>query len=87
MTEERAAPPDRPAAPAGPKWLKPLVDYGPLLVFLVAYLATDILTATAAVVASSLIAVALSWLVAKRIPLMSLLMAGARCCSAGRCCA
>lgn len=77
MNEERAAPEPRATAPVGPKWLKPLVDYGPLVVFLVAYLATDILTATAAVVASSLVAVALSWLIARRVPLMSLLMAGA----------
>lgn len=60
-----------------PKWLKPVVDYLPLLIFLVAYLATDILTATAAVIIASAFAVALSWLVARRIPMMTLLMAGA----------
>ena len=63
--------------PEGPKWLKPAVDYGPLLVFLVAYLASDILTATAAVIVAAVAAVVLSWLVSRRIPMMTLLMAGA----------
>ena len=60
-----------------PKWLKPATDYVPLLVFLVAYLTSDILTATAAVIVAAVAAVAVSWLVARRIPLMTLLMAGA----------
>ncbi|SMF75606.1 intracellular septation protein [Tistlia consotensis] len=73
----RARRDDAQPAPDGPKWLKPTVDYGPLLVFLGSYLASDIRTATAAVVAAAVAAVALSWLVARRIPLMTLVMAGA----------
>jgi hypothetical protein len=34
-----------------PPWLKPTVDYGPLMVFLAFYFATDLLTATAALIA------------------------------------
>ncbi|MEX0760117.1 MAG: inner membrane-spanning protein YciB [Tistlia sp.] len=77
MTEQSDAG-ARPARQAGgPKWLKPAVDYGPLLVFLVVYMASDILTATAAVVAASLAGLLLSWVVARRIPMMGLMMAGA----------
>lgn len=50
-------------------------DYGPLLIFFGVYFATDILTATAALVAASLLALAGSWAVARRIPWLPLLAA------------
>lgn len=77
MTEATNQGETEPGRPAAPRWLKPTADYGPLLVFLAAYLASDILTATAAVIVASLAAVALSWAVARRIPIMGLLMAAA----------
>ena len=58
-----------------PPWLRIGADYGPLLVFFGVYFATDILTATAALVAASLIALAVSWLGAKRVPWLPLLAA------------
>ncbi len=55
-----------------PPWLKPTVDYGPLTVFFLAYWARDLLTATAALMAATAIVLALSLIVAKRVPMMPL---------------
>ncbi len=57
---------------SSPNWLKPTVDYGPLAVFFAAYLARDLLTATAALMAATAVALALSLLIARRIPWMPL---------------
>jgi len=62
---------DRPV----PRWLKPTVDYGPLVVFFVAYLKWDLLTATAALMGATAIALVVSLLVARRIPIMPLITA------------
>jgi intracellular septation protein len=59
-----------------PAWLKPATDYVPLVVFLVVYFTTDILTATAAIIVASLAALAVSYLVARRVPMLPLLAAG-----------
>ena len=45
-----------------PPWLKPTVDYGPLMVFLAFYFATDLLAATAALTWARTAARAESWL-------------------------
>jgi intracellular septation protein len=58
-----------------PAWLKPLVDYAPLLVFLVAFEVKGLIVATAALMASTLAALALSLLVARRVPLIPLITA------------
>lgn len=50
-------------------------DYGPLLIFFGVYFATDILTATAVLVAASLVALAVSWLAVRRVPWLPLLAA------------
>ena len=62
---------------SAPGWLKPTVDYGPLAAFFIAYKTTDLLTATAALMAASAVAVALSLLGARRVPIMPLLTAAA----------
>ncbi len=59
----------------GPAWLKPACDYGPLLVFLVVYFASDILTATAALMAATVFAVVVSWVVTRAIPWLPLFAA------------
>lgn len=59
----------------GPPWLKPACDYGPLLVFLVVYFASDILTATAALMAAALVAVIVSWIATRAIPWLPLFAA------------
>ena len=71
--------PDRDLQPDGkgdgPAWLKPACDYGPLLVFLVVYFASDILTATAALMAAAAFAVVVSWVVTRAIPWLPLFAA------------
>ncbi len=59
----------------GPAWVKPASDYGPLLVFLVAYFTADILTATAALMAATLVALLVSWGLARSIPWLPLFAA------------
>ncbi|MEX0921618.1 MAG: septation protein A [Rhodovibrionaceae bacterium] len=56
-------------------WVRIGADYGPLLIFFGVYFASDILTATAALVAASLVALAVSWFAAKRVPWLPLLAA------------
>lgn len=63
------------AGEKGPAWLKPACDYAPLLVFLAVYFASDILTATAALMAATLLAVVASWAVARAIPWLPLFAA------------
>ena len=57
------------------RWLKPAVDYGPLAVFFMSYLALGLMAATAALIAASLIALLLAWLLERRLPLVPLITA------------
>jgi intracellular septation protein len=61
-------------APA-PPWLKPAVDYGPLAVFFAGYLTLGLMAATAALIVASLIALALAWVLERRVPLVPLITA------------
>ena len=58
-----------------PRWLKPVVDYGPLAVFFASYLAFGLMAATAALIAVSLVALLLAWLLERRLPLVPLITA------------
>jgi len=58
-----------------PRWLQPAVDYGPLAIFFVMYLAAGLMAATAAIVAASLVAFALAWMLQRRVPLIPLITA------------
>ena len=58
-----------------PRWLKPTVDYGPLAAFFLVYLTAGLMAATAAIIIASLIALALSWLAERRVPLIPLITA------------
>lgn len=58
-----------------PRWLKPTVDYGPLGVFLLAYALGDLMIATAALIAATAVALALSLWVTRRVPIMPLVTA------------
>ncbi len=60
---------------APPTWLKPLVDYAPLAVFLVAFEVKGLMVATAALMATTLVALALSLTIARRVPLVPLITA------------
>ena len=56
-------------------WLKPLTEYGPLVAFLVVYIAVDLFAATAALMATTVVAVALTLLLERRIPVMPVVTA------------
>jgi intracellular septation protein len=58
-----------------PRWLQPAVDYGPLAVFFMVYLGAGLMTATAAIIGASLVALPLAWTIQRRIPLIPLLTA------------
>lgn len=58
-----------------PPWLKPFVDYAPLAVFLLAYLAQGLMTATVALMAATAVVLVLSLVVAGRLPLVPLITA------------
>ncbi len=59
-----------------PAWLKPASDYGPIAVFFAAYVLSDLLWATGALMAATAVALALSLAIARRVPLMPLITAG-----------
>ena len=75
---ERTKPADRDASPGADEkaWVKPFSDYGPIVVFFAAYMGWDLLVATAALMAATAIALAVSLAVNKRVPLMPLITAG-----------
>lgn len=58
------------------RWLQPAVDYGPLAIFFVTYYVAGLMAATAAIIAASLIALALAWTMQRRVPLIPLITAG-----------
>ena len=65
-----------PASPHNePKWLSPTVDYGPLIVFFVAYFLGGLLTATAALMAATAAALVLSLAVRRKVPLLPVITA------------
>ena len=59
-----------------PPWLRPVSDYGPIAVFFIAYLLSDLLWATGALMAATAVALGLSLAIARRVPLMPLITAG-----------
>src|SRR6185437_17065464 len=63
------------ASRAAPRWLAPVVDYGPISIFTVAYCGFDVLTATAAMVVATIAALALSLALTRRVPITSLIVA------------
>jgi intracellular septation protein len=58
-----------------PRWLKPAIDYGPLAVFFASYVTLGLMPATAALIAASLIALLLAWLLERRVPPVPLITA------------
>ena len=56
-------------------WLKPLTEYGPLVAFLVVYIAVDLFAATAALMATTVVAVTLTLVLERRIPVMPVVTA------------
>lgn len=64
------------AKPAPPRWLRPVVDYGPLAVFFAAYLVSGLYGATAALMAATAVVLVLSLVVERRVPVVPLVTAG-----------
>lgn len=58
-----------------PRWLKPVVDYMPLVAFFAAYYYGDLMLATKTIMGATAIAVVISLIVAKRLPIMPLVTA------------
>ncbi|MEK9683346.1 MAG: septation protein A [Rhodospirillaceae bacterium] len=58
-----------------PSWLKPLVDYGPLITFFAAYYAKDLFFATAAIMIATVCVISLSLLFTHKVPAMPLVTA------------
>jgi intracellular septation protein len=61
--------------PTGNRWVKPTTEYGPLAVFFIVYLKWDLLPATGALIAATAVALAISLIVEKRVPMMPLITA------------
>jgi intracellular septation protein len=53
-----------------PKLLKAAVEYGPIIVFFVTYWLADLYAATAAIIIATLVVLALSFLIERRLPIM-----------------
>lgn len=60
---------------SSPGWLRPAVEYGPIAVFFVAYNFADLFVATASIMVATTLALALSYSVERRIPMMPLITA------------
>lgn len=58
-----------------PKWLKPTVDFGPLAMFLAVFWLKGLLPATAALMAATAVALALSFVFTRKVALMPLVTA------------
>ena len=59
-----------------PGWLRPIVEYGPIATFFVAYNMADLFIATASIMVATALALTLSYAVERRIPMMPLITAG-----------
>lgn len=66
---------ERSSTRAAPIWLKPTVDYGPLLVFLAFYFATDLFVATGALIAVTALSFGLALWIERRVPWLPLVTA------------
>jgi intracellular septation protein len=60
---------------AEPKWLSPLVDYGPLAVFFASYFVWGLLPATAALMGVTAVALVLSLAIRRKVPLLPVITA------------
>jgi len=58
-----------------PGWLRPAVDYGPIIVFFASYYIGGLFAATAAIMAATGVALVISFVIERRIPLMPLITA------------
>jgi len=59
-----------------PGWLRPVVEYGPIAAFFIAYSIADLFVATASIMVAIALALALSYIMERRIPMIPLITAG-----------
>lgn len=59
-----------------PRWLRPVVEYGPVATFFVAYYMADLYIATASIMVATALALSISYIVERRIPMTPLITAG-----------
>lgn len=73
MTEPRPSP----ATPrlSAPRWLRPVVDYGPLVVFFAGYFQFGLFAATAGLMGATAVALGLSYAYERRLPMVPLVTA------------
>ena len=64
-----------PEARKSPAWLKPATDFGPLLVFFATYFTAGFLPATAAIMAATVVALAVTYAFERRVAVMPLVTA------------
>ena len=62
-------------APTGRRWVKPVTEFGPLVVFFGCYFLFGLLPATAALIVATLAALAVTWGLERRLPLMPVITA------------
>ena len=58
-----------------PRWVRPAVDYGPLVVFFAAYLTSGLFAATAALMGATAVVLVLSLVFERRVPMVPLVTA------------
>ncbi len=58
------------------RWLRPVIEYGPIAAFLAAYYFADLFAATAAIMIASLLVLILSYIIERKIPMIPLVTAG-----------
>jgi len=58
-----------------PKWLKPVVEYGPLVAFFTTYVFYGLMPATGVLVGTTVVALVLSLILTKKVPWMSVITA------------
>ena len=58
-----------------PSWLKPAVEFGPLVVFFVSYKFGGFMVSTAATIVATILAAAVSYAVTRKIPCITTLAA------------
>ena len=59
-----------------PAWLRPVADFGPLVLFFITFKLYGLMVATAVILVASLVALAIIWSVERRVPIMPLVTAG-----------
>ena len=64
-----------PAKRAEPAWLKSATDYGPLAIFFGVYLIWGLMPATGALIGATVVALAASLIIARRVPILAVITA------------